>query len=456
MGVHTERHRGESMRCKQAHKLLGPYMDGELGAADSSSLEKHLESCEDCAGQLAFLRGITREISALPAVVPTAEESRRLRERIRGEITDQRAPRPLFRRVQVAAAAAVLLIVTGVGVTWAVLSTRGAQPGGEVAVSQQEQPAGEAVTDYQALEPGEEGTPRAATAPNLVASALPEVNTSGREYSTGDLEAYDNDLGSRLDFYSAYWHPMNGAGVQAADMGPLQESLKEDMARKAERAGQNPETLKSAVDSALSRADRANLLPCYAELARLNGNEVWLVSLSGPEDYLLFNNPDIVPAMSMASIFGQEGVSMGRALIDELARQLFPYYSGSLSTVVHQVGTSAADQAPEEAPPEGELETPTAQPGGDAVAAPEGELTERETTEEQREFQAFLRQVVTRGNIMDLLSVLEGLNYEQLLIILQGSWSALGGDSLDLGEFLVPPKRLCAVDTQTGEVLYQP
>jgi hypothetical protein len=41
-------------------------------------------------------------------------------------------------------------------------------------------------------------------------------------------------------------------------------------------------------------------------------------------------------------------------------------------------------------------------------------------------------------------------------MIIQGSWNTLGGGSLDLGDFLVPPKRLWAVDTLTGEVLYRP
>ena len=436
------------MRCRQAHKLLGPYIDGELAMADSRRLEKHLETCEECAEQLTFLRGMTQEISALPTIVPTAEESLRLRRRIREEMADRRVPKPFFRRVQVAAAASLLLIATGVGVTWAVLNSRTTQPGGEVAVSEQEQQRDETVT--LAAEPTEEETPLTAAAPTMIASAVPRVNTAGQQYSAADLSDYDNDLDARLDFYSAYWYPMNTAGVQAASMEPLQDSLTEDMALKAQNAGQDPEVLKGAVDSAMTQSGRENLLPCYAELARLNGNQVWLICLSGPEDYLLFNNPEMVPAMSIASIFGQEGVNNRKALIAELARQLFPYYIGSPSTVAYPARTDAGGWESE--PPLEEGEGPPAA----LLESGEAAVSEEEISQEEQEFQDFLRRIVTRGNIMDLLSVLEGLNYEQLLMIIQGSWSALGEGGLDLGDFLVPPKRLWAVDIPTGEIIYQP
>jgi len=439
------------MRCRQAYKLLGPYMDGELAIADSKRLEKHLESCEDCAEQLAFMRGMTKEISALPTIVPTAEESRRLRERIREEMTNNRVPKPFFRRVQVAAAASILLVATGVGITWAVLNSRTTQPGGEVAVSEQELPADEEIAEIPEGDATGAEELLTTVSPTMIASAAPRVNTSGQQYSAAELSTYNNDLDSRLDFYSAYWHPMNTAGIQDTSMEPLQDSLKEDMALKAEEAGQDPETLKGAVDSALAQSGRTDLLPCYAELARLNGNEVWLICLSGPEDYLLFNNPDMVPALSIASIFGQEGVSSRKALIDELARQLFPYYTGSPSTTAYPARTNGDDQEPEEAPLEDEVEAPAAPAEGELVAAPQEEISQ-----DEQDFQDFLRQIVTRGNVMDLLSVLEGLNYKQLLMIIQGSWNALGGGSLDLGDFLVPPKRIWAVDLLTGEVLYQP
>ena len=438
------------MRCRQAQNLLGPYMDGELAIADSKRLEKHLETCEECTEQLAFLRGMTKEIAALPTIVPTAEESLRLRKRVREEMTDHRVPKPFFRRVQVAAAASLLLIATGVGVTWAVLNSRTTQPGGEVAVSEQEQPSDE-VFVTAGMEPTGEEAPLTTAAPTMVASAVPRVNTAGQQYNAAELSNYDNDLDARLDFYSAYWHPMNTTGVQAASMEPLQASLKEDMAQKAGEAGQDPEALKGAVDSAMAQSGHENLLPCYAELARLNGNQVWLICLSGPEDYLLFNNPEMVPAMSIASIFGQQGVNDRKALIAELARQLFPYYTGSPSTVAYPARTNAGDLEAEEAPTEDGEESPAAMSQSGVAAAPEEELSQ-----EEQDFQDFLRRIVTRGNIMDLLSVLEGLDYEQLLMIIQGSWSTLSGGTLDLGEFLVPPKRIWAVDIPTGEVLYQP
>ncbi|WP_156272406.1 zf-HC2 domain-containing protein [Neomoorella glycerini] len=53
------------MRCRQAKKLLSPYIDDELRDEVRSSLEKHLESCEACRAELEALKKISRGLKEL-------------------------------------------------------------------------------------------------------------------------------------------------------------------------------------------------------------------------------------------------------------------------------------------------------------------------------------------------------------------------------------------------------
>lgn len=64
------------MKCRQAKKLLSPYIDDELSDAERAALEEHLESCEACRSELEALkkiseslRGIYREVKAPPDFV---------------------------------------------------------------------------------------------------------------------------------------------------------------------------------------------------------------------------------------------------------------------------------------------------------------------------------------------------------------------------------------------------
>src|SRR5437879_5115438 len=41
------------MRCHEARRFLGAYLDSELDAKTSYEIEQHLESCPDCAGVFA-------------------------------------------------------------------------------------------------------------------------------------------------------------------------------------------------------------------------------------------------------------------------------------------------------------------------------------------------------------------------------------------------------------------
>lgn len=61
------------MRCRQAKKLLSPYLDGELSEQEKVALEEHLQDCFACQAELESLRklseglkGIYRQVKAPP------------------------------------------------------------------------------------------------------------------------------------------------------------------------------------------------------------------------------------------------------------------------------------------------------------------------------------------------------------------------------------------------------
>lgn len=91
--------------CQIARELLSPYIDGQLGAAQTESVERHLQACAACRRELEALRatvGLLRRVSPVPAprsfALPQPPPAARP------------APRPVFAAMRYAAAAAVVLM----------------------------------------------------------------------------------------------------------------------------------------------------------------------------------------------------------------------------------------------------------------------------------------------------------------------------------------------------------
>src|ERR1700690_2600490 len=40
------------MNCSKTHKLISPYIDGELSERDMKTLEDHMKVCDKCPGEL--------------------------------------------------------------------------------------------------------------------------------------------------------------------------------------------------------------------------------------------------------------------------------------------------------------------------------------------------------------------------------------------------------------------
>ncbi len=423
------------MRCRQARKLLNPLLEGELGHEAAAGVEGHLKGCPDCARRFQSLKELVRELSRMPQVRPTEAETARLQAHLR-EAMSSHPDRASRFPLRWAAAAASLAAVVAAAFTWTFLSGRRTPKAVETAEKQTAslETVSGGTTEASALSlqeiyPG--------SAEELV--VRPALVLSGREYSPGELQAYDEDIGPRMAFYSAYWYPVAG-DTQSPFIQRLQEQLVADLARQAERAGLNPDELRRAIAAGPAESGSV-LLPCRAELARVLGREVWLLSFSGPEDYLLFLDPQVPAALHLATRGGQESLKFSQSILQELAARLIPR-GGELP---------APAACPEGVPREAEL---SERQGDDTGRARQGG-EENPAVPSEEEFQAFLRDVAAQGNPAEVVKALQKMNYEQLLLLLQGDWMSLAAKGVDLSDLLLPPRRLVAVDRVTVEVIWK-
>lgn len=102
---------------------LSAYIDGELTADERTSVEQHLETCADCQGVLAELRGIIVRARSLEDRPPendlwTGIEARLDERPVVVPLETHRARRRLSFTMPQMAAAAVALIVLSVSATW--------------------------------------------------------------------------------------------------------------------------------------------------------------------------------------------------------------------------------------------------------------------------------------------------------------------------------------------------
>jgi hypothetical protein len=58
-----KRYQGRLMDCKQFEKMLGKYMDGELGETSAEAMRSHMAQCAACAQEFAVLEKITKSFS---------------------------------------------------------------------------------------------------------------------------------------------------------------------------------------------------------------------------------------------------------------------------------------------------------------------------------------------------------------------------------------------------------
>jgi hypothetical protein len=149
---------------------LSAYIDGELTADERTSVEQHLETCADCQGVLADLRGIVVRARALEDRPPendlwTEIEARLEKRPVVVPLETHRARRLLSFSLPQMAAAAVALIVLSVSATWWARSgaERGTDGGPPVTAVQ---PDGATPTQPVSLDCTFLGIPRECPAPD--------------------------------------------------------------------------------------------------------------------------------------------------------------------------------------------------------------------------------------------------------------------------------------------------
>jgi anti-sigma factor RsiW len=114
------------------NEILSAYVDGELSAAEAADLERHVETCDDCAATVAGLRRVVAEARALPTSGPAADlwpgiaaaiaEGRRASAVLPLDVARQRRlslrSRFSLSVPQLAAAAVILMSFGGAAVWW--------------------------------------------------------------------------------------------------------------------------------------------------------------------------------------------------------------------------------------------------------------------------------------------------------------------------------------------------
>jgi anti-sigma-K factor RskA len=96
--------------------LLGPYLLGELSVEEERELERHLEECSGCRGELARARQTHDLLRELAAGAPPELKDRVLA-RVRGEIPARSRG---GWRLWISAAALLVFAVLGAGLLWTV------------------------------------------------------------------------------------------------------------------------------------------------------------------------------------------------------------------------------------------------------------------------------------------------------------------------------------------------
>jgi hypothetical protein len=92
---------------------LSAYVDGELSGSDRDDLEQHLTGCSDCSATVRAIRATLADMRALPAPVPSEQDSWR----VRAAITKaRRKPAQRYRAwvagASVAAAVIAIVVIT--------------------------------------------------------------------------------------------------------------------------------------------------------------------------------------------------------------------------------------------------------------------------------------------------------------------------------------------------------
>ncbi len=75
------------MSCNAVQSKLSAYVDGEMSGVEMQTIRKHVNHCEDCQGQVDYLKSVQMVLRGLP---PTPEAAANLPDRITASINSTR------------------------------------------------------------------------------------------------------------------------------------------------------------------------------------------------------------------------------------------------------------------------------------------------------------------------------------------------------------------------------
>jgi len=115
---------GTAMTCEKFEAILPDYFEGDLSDETKAIADAHVKTCESCAKIVADINRLTVDAAALPPMRPARDLWSGIEERISAPVIPlahpaRRSAQPFASRWTLAAAAAIL-VVTTVGVTYVV------------------------------------------------------------------------------------------------------------------------------------------------------------------------------------------------------------------------------------------------------------------------------------------------------------------------------------------------
>lgn len=268
------------MDCRKARVSLPLYYDGTLAPQDTEDFEAHLRACPSCAGELAAIERLAELLDSLAGTAlpqSLAAEIRAMLQRQRPREIALTARRfTATKKASLRRTARNIGFVVLVGIVALAVVTygpwqdwrSGTAGSGETEVEQETQPP---ITLKQPpkekpAEPGAESMRREDGAAGLILS--PQVVVSGQAYTSADVEDA-KFVPAVLEFAERF---------TARDVAAQQKPLRTSIITQAVEAGEAEDTIARALTAALGSLD-GPALPVYAEKARLDAQDAWLIVL---------------------------------------------------------------------------------------------------------------------------------------------------------------------------------
>lgn len=252
------------MNCEIFDGKLGALLDNELPVMEKKALELHAVDCSRCGPLLADLRGLVREASALPELVPSRDLWSVIAARIEAPVVSLDVSQPSVKTTRglswrtAAAAAAILVSLTAV-TTWQLAGNDDVEPQRTAALSTPAvfEPNGDSVPagTTRVVAAADDTTSTPASSPIVPRSSQPPAPTSAVRNATA-IEAigvYDREIGSLREMLATRRSELDTATVRVLEENLTIIDRAIDQSRQALVRDPNSTFLIDHLNSALGR-----------------------------------------------------------------------------------------------------------------------------------------------------------------------------------------------------------